>query len=274
MSTSIPTGWRDQFLAFYRRTGWRGFTRLYNFLKPIEKRREIVVSTCYGSRFLLNPYNSVDFHVVAEGFYESEVIEALRPELAQPGIVLWVIGANFGLHAVTAKYLFPTARVIAFEPYPGMAVLLNDNCRLNQVEIELHTYALAGHNGVLSFYANNSGNPGMSTLHPVEGNSYEHRFHVGVATANSVISAGAAPAPNMILMDAEGAEAEIMAGFGSNHLATSLRRIVFEAPNDFLETKQPAILYDLIVGAGFSIEPLIRREKTAHTLSNFLARRK
>ena len=272
--TPIPlSNWRDRLLTKYRRSGWRGFTRLHNFLKPSPARREIVVSTIYGSRFLLNPYDIVDAHVIAEGFYESEVIEALRPELESPGAVLWVVGANFGLHAVTAKWLYPTTRVLAFEPHPLMTARLMDNCSLNHVSVELHAYALSDHEGVLEFHANNSGNPGMSTLHPVAGSAYEQQFHVGVFSAQTLLSSGKAPAPTALLVDAEGAETDIMTGFGESLSSPTLRCIVFEASNELLESPAPDKLRELLLQAGFTIERLERREDTAHSLSNFVARR-
>ena len=82
--------------------GWRGFARLYGLLKPAGGRRALRASTRYGSQFFLEPFDNVDSHVLAEGFYESEVLEAVRPVLGR-GAVLWVVGANFGLHAVTAS---------------------------------------------------------------------------------------------------------------------------------------------------------------------------
>lgn len=263
--------WRERLLVAYRRTDWRGFTRLMGWLKPPGARRELMAATRYGSHFWLNPYDIVDHHVIAEGFYESEVIEALRPGLTEPGAVLWVIGANFGLHAVTAKHLFPQARVIAFEPSPHMASRLIEHAQLNQVEIELHSYALAGQTSVLAFYANASGNPGMSTLHPVAGGSYQHRFHVATTTPHAIIQSGTVPAPTLLLVDAEGAETEILAGFGPLLADPALRRVVFEAPNAFLTERNPAELHALITQAGFDLSVLERRENTAHSLSNFLA---
>lgn len=271
---SVPIPWPDRFLAFWRRRGWRGFTRLHNFFKPAPGRREILATTRYGTRFLLSPYDVVDHHVIMEGFYESEVLEALRPALATPGAVLWIVGANFGLHAVTAKALHPQARVIAFEPYPRMADRLLENSRLNGVEIELHRCALAGREGVLPFYANASGNPGMSTLRPVGGVPYELRFDVPAATAAGLIESGAAPVPDVLLVDAEGAEAEILAGFGRHLADPRLRLFVFEAPNEFLASRAPADLHAVVADAGFAVEVLTRREDTAHSCSNFVARRR
>lgn len=266
-----PPRWRDRLMTAVRRRGWRGFTRLYDILKPPAGRRELQVQTRYGSQFLLTPWDSVDSHVIAEGFYESEVLEALRPELSQPGAVLWVVGANFGLHAITAKFLHPSCRVIAFEPSPAMGARLIENATLNQVTIEFHAYALAAGVDLLPFHANASGNPGMSTLHPCEGLVYDHTFHVSTHAAADVISHGHAPAPTALLVDAEGAEEEVLRGFGPLLAASTLRRLVFEAPNEFLSERQPTGLHQVVTAAGFNLSRLERRESTAHSLSNFLA---
>ena len=268
-----PPSWRDRLLVAHRRRGWRGFIRLYTWLKPITGRRQLRTVSRYGSQFFLTPWDSVDYHVLKEGFYESEVLEALRPALDQPGAVLWVVGANFGLHAVTAKYLHPAATVVAFEPSPAMGARLIEHCELNQLKVDLHAYALTDANGALPFFANASGNPGMSTLHPVNVSDYHHKFFVATLSAADVIARGLAPAPTVMLVDAEGAEAEVLRGFGSHLAAPTLRTIVFEAGDDFLVTKQPADLYALVTDAGFSLRQLVRNEDTAHTLSNFVGSR-
>jgi FkbM family methyltransferase len=262
---------RDRFLAAYLKRGWRGFSRLYDFLKPAAARRVIQARTIYGSQFLLTPHDNIDHHVLTEGFYESEVIDALRPDLDAPDAVLWVVGANFGLHAVTAKLLHPTARVLAFEPSPLMAARVLENAALNGIEIELHTTALADAIGILPFHANATGNPGMSTLHPVPGLVYDHRFNVATTTAAAVIEGGHGPAPTVLLVDAEGAEESVLRGFGPHLARSELRRIVFEADNDLLT--RPDALHALVTGAGFRIEKLVRHEQTAHALSNFLGTR-
>ena len=264
--------WRDRLLALFRRRGWRGFPKLHHWLKPAGARRELLTRTRYGSQFYLNPSDGIDTHVLLEDFYESEVLEAVRPVLA-PGAVLWVVGANFGLHAVTAKYLYPDATVVAFEPSPAMAARLLEHCELNGVKLDLHAYALSDHADALPFYANTSGNPGMSTLHPVVTFNYGQRFIVATLDAATVIERGLAPAPTALIVDAEGAEAEVLRGFGRHLSAPTLRAVVFETGNDFLATREPADLHALVTGAGFSSRALIRNERTAHNLSNFLATR-
>jgi len=268
-----PPSWRDRLLVALRRKGGRGFIRLYTWLKPITGRRQLRTVTRYGSQFFLTPWDSVDHHVIQEGFYESEVLEAIRPALSQPGAVLWVVGANFGLHAVTAKFLHPAATVVAFEPSPAMGARLIEHCELNNVTVELHAYALSASIGALPFFANASGNPGMSTLHPVDDSSYNHKFVVATLSASDVIARKLAPAPTVLLVDAEGAETDVLRGFGTHLAATTLKTVVFEADNNFLQTGQPADLHALVTGAGLSLRQLVRNEDTAHTLSNFVGSR-
>ncbi|MBI5771142.1 MAG: FkbM family methyltransferase [Verrucomicrobia bacterium] len=265
--------WRDRLVAHFRRRGWRGFARLYDLLKPIGGRRQLRAVSRYGTQFFLTPWDSVDTHVLCEGFYESEVLESVRPALAQPGAVLWVVGANFGLHAITAKYLHPAATVVAFEPSPAMGARVIENCELNGVKLDLHAYALADATGALPFFANASGNPGMSTLHPVEHLPYDHRFYVATLTAAQVIERGLAPAPTAMIVDAEGAEIEVLRGMGAHLQAPALQIVVFEAENHFLERRAPADLHAVVTGAGFALRKLERRERTAHNLSNFAATR-
>jgi FkbM family methyltransferase len=267
-----PPHWRDRILTRFRRRGWRGFVRLYDLLKPIAGRRSLRVVTRYGNQFFLTPWDSVDAHVIAEGFYESEVLEAVRPALT-PGAVLWVVGANFGLHALTAKWLAPEVTVVAFEPSPAMAARLLEHAELNGQAVSLQAYALAAENGVQNFFTNATGNPGMSTLHPAADFAYDQQFAVATVTAASVIELGLAPAPDAMIIDAEGAEAEILRGFGAHLADPRLRRIVFEAPNDFLTDRAPGELDRLLRGAGFAWTRLERRERTAHAFSNFVALR-
>jgi FkbM family methyltransferase len=256
----------------YRRRNWRGYISLFNLLKPEAARRDLRVTSRYGSQFYLAPTDEVDSRVISDGFYESEVLEAALPYLG-PGSVLWVIGANFGLHAITAKWLHPETQVIAFEPVPALAARLQENCDLNGVDVSLHCYALARADGQAPFFANASGNSGRSTLHPVEGTRYDRRFAVATRTAAQVIESEIAPAPTCIILDAEGADIGILRGFGPHLLAPALRAVVFEAANEFLERREPAELDEILREAGFVARILIRNERTAHNLSNFLARR-
>jgi FkbM family methyltransferase len=264
--------WRDRLLALWKRRGWRGYLTLTRHLKPSKGHEELRTVTRYGSQFYLHPGDVVDRHVILEGFYESEVLEAIRPAL-HAGSVLWVVGANFGLHAVTAKYLHPHCRVIAFEPLPAMSSRLAEHCTLNGVNVELHAYALSDRTGALPFYAAASGNPGMSTLHPVARCSYDQRFTVATYAAAEVIDRGLAPPPTAMIVDVEGAETEVLRGLGRHLTDPTLTHVVFEAENEILAQGARHPLLHLLREAGFSVTRLQRNEATAHGCSNFLATR-
>ena len=270
--TSAPThtSWRDRLLTFWARRNWRGLIKLKRLVKPVGGRSAILSPTCYGTRFHLSLWDSVDTHVMREGFYESEVIEAIRPCLTGKPAVLWVVGANFGLHAITLKCLYPATRVIAFEPSPAMAARLIENAELNRADIELHAYALSDSDGIRTFHANTSGNPGMSTLHPSAGFRYDQRFHVGVWTPAAVIASLTAPSPDAMLIDAEGAEEAILHGFGEELSRGRIKTLIFEADGCMLETKNHPLL-KLVRDSGFTVTKLTRREATAHSLDNYLA---
>ncbi len=265
------TPWRDRLLAGWARRRWRGLLRLKSLLKPVGGGSAVLTSSSYETRFHLTLWDSVDTHVIREGFYESEVVEALKPGLTHhPDAVLWVVGANFGLHSITLKYLYPATRVVAFEPSPAMTARLLENAELNGVALELHTYALSDTSGIQTFHANNLGNPGMSTLHPCNSRDYQQQFHVAVYRPSEIIAAGIAPAPDMMVIDAEGSELAILRGLGDVLAGGRLKTVIFEAGKHLLDSPQDE-LHRLLTDAGFTLTMLQRREHTAHELENYLA---
>lgn len=263
--------WRDRLLAFWKRRGWRGYLTLVRCLKP-PGGAGLCVATRYGSRFYVHPGDEVDRRVLFEGFYESEVLEAVRPALGA-GSVLWVVGANFGLHAITAKSLHPDCRVIAFEPLPAMSARLIEHCALNGVRVDLISTALGEHPGILPFFVNASGNPGASTLHPTDAERFDYRMLVAVERADALIEGAGLPAPTAMIVDAERSELEVLRGLGRHLAAPALTHVVFEAENDLLALMPPHPLVQLLRGAGFALTRLQRNEHTAHGCSNFLATR-
>lgn len=268
-----PPGWRDRLLVFFRQRKWRGFITLYAILKRPGARKEIQFVTRYGSQFFLVPTDVIDSCAIADGFYESEVIEAIRPAI-DPGSIVWFVGANFGLHAITVKVLQPAARIICFEPNPCMGARLLENADLNAMPVELFALALSDHTGSAEFFANASGNPGMSTLYPAATGRYDDRFHVALDTGGRLLAENLAPFPRAMVIDVEGAEVEVLRGFGAALADPRLERLVFEAEIGLLSMGPDHPILSLLRAAAFlKIERLERNEHTAHTLSNFLAQR-
>jgi len=271
-SVSAPP-WRDRLLAAWLRSGYPGFIRLFKLLKPSASAYPILHRNRYGSRFWLTPWDLIDKHVLVDGFYESEIIEGIRPQLAD-GRRIWFIGANFGLHAVTAKCIAPGTEVTAFEPNPHMGARLLRHSRLNDANVTLYNLALGETHGSVRLYVNASGNPGMSTLHPTQIQAYDECVGVGLETPARLIGAGTEQVPHVVVIDAEGAELAVLRGFGSWLSNPGLELVVFEDQNDLLSGPGESETLTLLSEHGFKkFRRLTRNEPTAHALSNFCATR-
>jgi hypothetical protein len=112
----------------------------------------------------------------------------------------------------------------------------------------------------------------MSTLHAVAGFRYDEGFCVAIESGNQLLAENAAPIPNAMVIDVEGAEIEVLRGLKSTLADPRLVRVVFEAGNELLNVVPRHPIAALLWGAGlFKIERLARNEHTAHALDNLLA---
>ncbi len=263
-----PPALTDRFLAGYARRRWRGFITLRRFLG----RPSIEVRTTKGSVFSLQPEDYIDRIVLEDGYYEPEVLAALEPHFS-PGVVLWDIGANFGLHSVTAAVIAPGVRVHCFEPNPPMFARLEAHTRRNGTDVHCWPVALGGQDGVATLHINNCGNPGMTTLTPWAGATYDARVQVTLARAETLIARGDLPAPNLIKLDVEGNEAAVLTGFGERLRDPELRAVVFETRADLLADPVQCPAAQQLQAAGFRFRPLARVAGSTHALANFIASR-
>ena len=264
---------RDRLLTWYLTQGGRGFLALHRYSQKLGGAGEIHRRTTYGSIFALDPSAYIDRIVLCEGYYESEVLEALRPDL-QVGAVLWDIGGNFGLHAVTVKRLHPDVRVFTFEPNPQMLAQIAAHAALNGVEIGVLPLALADAPGPRSFHVNDTGNAGMSSLVRWEGGHYDRVITVQCERADTLVAAGRVPAPTVIKLDVEGGEAAVLAGLGALLRDPGLHAIVFEAGTGLEAQPDSDPIAGPLRAAGFRFAPLTRCEHSEHALDNYLATRR
>lgn len=258
--------WRDRLLASWWRRRLRGFLSLRRILGRSAGVRN---ATSYGSTFLLDPLSYIDAFVMRDGFYESEVLEALRGETnANDGTVVWDIGANFGLHAMTLARLNPRALVVAFEPNPAEHARLLRHRAWNAPAAITSSLALSSSNGALSLHLGPAGNSGMSTLAPWSQSSYSGTVLVATARGDDLVAADILPAPNAIKLDVEGHEVEVLRGLSAVLQRPECSLVVFEdAPDTATEPKR------ILEAAGYQLSRLARCEGTAHPLCNFAARR-
>ncbi len=255
--------WKDYYLRFHRNMRLPGFftlMRLWN-------KKHIRCRSRYGATLDLSPWEYIDNTIIEEGYYESEVIEMLSSHLRDDG-VLWDVGANIGLHSITAACLRPSAHVVAFEPNPNVFQCMENNIRLNGVEVQAFPFALGEQNSSATLHVGLGGNSGMASLF----NRYEGpKVEVEVRTARSLLDEGKAPSPTALKLDVEGGEWAALRGFGDLRKLPGLKLIVFESDLKLLENPEADPVARLLMQAGFELTRLVRREKTHHALANFAA---
>jgi hypothetical protein len=131
---------------------------------------EITARNRYGAVFRLCPDNYIDRVVLRDGYYESEVLDAILDGLPSQAVV-WDVGANFGLHGITLKVLRPDVRVICFEPAPEQADRIIAHSELNAAPVEVLRIGLGDERKTATLHCV-SGNPGMSTFVPWDQATY------------------------------------------------------------------------------------------------------
>jgi FkbM family methyltransferase len=225
----------------------------------------------HGALFEILPTGYIEKFLIAHGFYESEVFEALNAHLSDEG-VLWDIGANMGLHAVTAKWKRPSVSVVAFEPVQLLRSRIESNAALNQVQISIAEKALSNVSATGNLYVpegNPSGRASLKTPHAENSRA----LPVECRRADELIRNKIYPAPTVVKLDVEGAELDVLEGFGSYMLEPSLRAVVFEGAPGLEDRSCADPVADILRGAGFTLHQLKRNEPTDHLLQNYVASR-
>jgi FkbM family methyltransferase len=175
------------------------------------KHQDAVIIRGVGQGLRFNAANSHSGFIL--GNHEPEVQELLATVL-RPGMVYYDVGANVGFFAViAARLLGPSGHVVCFEPLPENARQIEYNARLNDFSnIAVRCEALGGSNRTDVFQI--SGEPTWGMLSTVGKPTTQGigEMPVTVRTLDSLCGPGGLPAPDLIKMDIEGAEAEALKG--------------------------------------------------------------
>ena len=153
--------------------------------------------------FVTDERDHIQKHHRSGRFYEQEVLERISA-LFRGGTFVDV-GANVGNHALYAAIFLGAEKVIAFEPIPSTALVLDVNVALNRLGglIETQQVGLASAEGNASF-TTPRGNIGATRLHPgVEGGE------IRIARGDDVL---AGQRVDFIKIDAEGMEIDVLEG--------------------------------------------------------------
>lgn len=214
------------FLLYGIRLNIRGFGKMSRLLYPFG----IVCNNKFGVRFKLDPYEKIDNCVIRYGYFDEDVIEALRLHM-RPGDVFWDIGANIGLHAITIKNLLPDISCHCFEPYyPNFAKLI-EHVRMNKANILCHNFALYHESGVCELKTT-PGNHGATGLLADSGTELTG-FQIATLSAQEQIDLGVLTAPSIIKLDTEGSEFHILKDLEKTIRKGTVHTIIFESNADY-----------------------------------------
>ena len=260
----------NSYLRFHARHNWRGLQSLLKLFRGGNLPPLIRTRTCDGLWLDIDPNNYMDQFILNEGYYEREVLEALVPFINND-TVLWDVGANIGLHSITAKHLFPGMRVVCFEPSPYNFVRLYTNAKLNSCDMALINVALSDHSGYENLSVNIYGHHGVTSLRPWSHVNYEFSYACRCETGKALLNQKVIPTPTIIKIDVENLEYEVLLGFQDILEDSMLRAVIFE---DQSSDKKASAAYSLLESKGFFISelpPSNRGEK--QEVTNFLAQR-
>lgn len=133
-----------------------------------------------------------------------ELVETLRP-----GEVFYDVGAHLGWHSVVAASVDPDVEVVAFEPHPMVADRLEAVLRATGHEVDVHRSALVDESGTVAF--TDTPDP-AAHVSGVYGDHPEETLRVDAAAGDDLVVDGSVPPPDVVKIDAEGAEAAVLDG--------------------------------------------------------------
>lgn len=134
-------------------------------------------------------------------------------ELARRSRLVLDIGANTGLYALLACAANPDARVVAFEPVPGVHERLVRNLELNGVcgRCEARQEAVSSAEGTAEFHVDFGDVPTSSCLDPQGFRGHDgYLLRVPLTTVDAVCSGG--ERVGLVKIDVEGFEHEVLKG--------------------------------------------------------------
>lgn len=191
---------------------------------------------------------------------EQDVIESLLDDVRESDVV-YDIGANIGTHTCFVGKRLESGLVVSFEPMPTNAARLRLNLSANVPVNRWQVTELALSNedcsGMLAVKSQNYGE-GKHAL------SKDGELEIDVFRGETLIEEGRYPAPDILKIDVEGAELQVLEGFGER-LADV--RIVYAELHHNLSAEYGTSTEEIegfLRDHGFEVERLSERSDAYH----------
>ncbi len=202
--------------------------------------------------------------------YEEKFGESILGSI-RPGDVIWDVGANVGFYSGQfAQSVGVNGRVYAFEPSP-------ENLKLLAKQVESYNNVTIvpgalGRENTKAFLKQSSDQLGVTSriIATRENPQNETLYEVEVWTGDGFVETAKSPLPNLVKIDAEGAEVEILEGMDNILSSQELRTIFIEVHFLVLQEKgmpnAPRQIEKNLVSKGFHLRWI--------DLSHLVAKRK
>jgi FkbM family methyltransferase len=209
-----------------------GLWRLKRFLPacPDPSRPIIRKLRGYPLQLTFKPGTYLGWHIYYRGVYEEGVLRTCAG-LLRDGMSFVDVGANVGLYSVIAASVVGSrGSVIAFEPQPELAKMIEENARLNRLDnIIVKNCALGASSGEASLYQVSRTNDGAATLQVGSGEAhYGEPLTVPVRRLSEMLQEHGIANVGGIKIDVEGAELQVLEGFADSLAAAPPEFILVE----------------------------------------------
>jgi FkbM family methyltransferase len=196
----------------------RGKGAIMRVARPFLDRRDFVMQVEPGIIAMPDLDDRILHWCFVDGSESWDPVMHLSRAIIRPGDTLLDVGANVGLWVLgAARRAGGKARVVAFEPVPGILLRLRRNLALNGLSsVVCEQLALSDRAGSGRFFAATGSNSGMGSLAAHDG--ADHAIDAQITTLDSYCDAVGIDCISVVKVDVEGAERLVFEG-GRHRLA-------------------------------------------------------
>ena len=197
-----------------------------------------------GLRLLIDPQCEKFYWT---GGHEPHLQDALRAQL-RGGMRFWDVGSHIGYFALSAaRIVGATGRVLAFEPMPDNLTRLRRNIELNAAEnVTVVARAVAAETGAMTMYARTYSGVVSTLTWTLEASPEDvERRMVNLTTLDAMV--GDHEMPDLVKVDAEGAEVDVLRGAALLRAAGVRFLVEFTDATKLREAKTLMPNYDFVL---------------------------
>ncbi len=132
-------------------------------------------------------------------------------------------GANVGMASLYFKWLYPKARVRAFEPDPATFQLLKQNITRNKLDVETHNCAVWDENAEVDFFVDTR-NPGALLMSTDASRLNSQSIRVPARRLSDFVQGTV----DFVKLDVEGAEHRVLSDLVQGGKIRAIRQMVIE----------------------------------------------